>query len=140
MHNECTTALTTNGSKCPPTNNIINNKKKINKDIVEQSTTAYIKTIVEYLNERAGTKYKYQTATTQQHIKARIKEGFTVDDFKTVIDVMVTEWGNDAEMKKYLRPQTLFGTKFESYLNRNQQAKVKSGSSKYNDLPPELFG
>lgn len=77
------------------------------------------KTIVSYLNEKAGTAYKPTTAKTKSAINARLAEGFTVDDFKTVIDKKCAEWmGSD--MEKYLRPETLFGTKFEGYLNAKQ--------------------
>lgn len=73
-------------------------------------------TIVSYLNEKAGTSYKATTAKTKSAINARIAEGFTVDDFRTVIDKKCAElMGTD--MEKYLRPETLFGTKFEGYLN-----------------------
>ena len=52
-------------------------------------------------------------------IKARLNEGFTEDDFKYVIKVKSEEWKQDEKMCKYLRPETLFGTKFEGYLNQN---------------------
>ena len=89
-----------------------------NKYIVEQSPTEYpFKEIIDYLNEKTGKAYKYSTETTQRHIRARIKEGFTLEDFKNVIDWKVSQWGSEEKMERYLRPQTLFGTKFESYLN-----------------------
>ena len=87
------------------------------------NNTIYIKDIVEivdYLNLKCNTKYKASTNKTQSMIRARIKEKFTVADFKKVIDIKAAEWGNDEKMKKYLRPETLFGTKFESYLNQAQ--------------------
>ncbi len=74
--------------------------------------------IVDYLNEQADTHYKPTTRMTCDFIKARWKEGFREKDFKRVIDNMVADWGGDSEWEKYLRPETLFGTKFESYLNR----------------------
>lgn len=75
-----------------------------------------IKEIVEYLNTKLNTKYRYTTKSIQSNIRARLNEGFTVDDFKTVIDKKKQTWkGTDFE--KYLRPETLFGTKFQSYLN-----------------------
>lgn len=77
-----------------------------------------IKEIVDYLNYICGTNYKSTTKATAESIKARLKEGFTVDDFKTVIDKKINEWGNDPKMVQYLRPQTLFGSKFEGYLNQ----------------------
>lgn len=84
-----------------------------------------IKEIIDYLNEKALTAYKYQSANTQRHIKARLSEGFTVDDFKKVIDHKVEEWGN-TDFAQYLRPETLFGTKFESYLNAGSKKKERS--------------
>lgn len=72
--------------------------------------------IIAYLNEKAGTKYKSDTDATKNHINARLKEGYTVEDFYTVIDKKCAEW-KGTEREQYLRPITLFGTKFESYLN-----------------------
>lgn len=76
-----------------------------------------IKEIVTYLNEKAKKNFRAATSTTQKHIKARLNEGFTVADCKKVIDTKVDDWLYDSKMNEYLRPQTLFGTKFESYLN-----------------------
>ena len=79
--------------------------------------------IISYLNQKTGCRYRESNQKNQSLIKARLKEGFTVEDFKTVIDNKVDDWGHDKEMVKYLRPVTLFGTKFESYLNQKQQSK-----------------
>lgn len=76
----------------------------------------YIHEIVDYLNTVCGTSYKASTDKTRKLINARLNEGFTVDDFKTVIHKKSREWLN-TDYAKYLRPETLFGTKFESYLN-----------------------
>ena len=76
------------------------------------------KEIVNYLNQRTGSQYKSTTNKTQKLIKARWNEGFRLEDFETVIDKKCVEWMGDEEMEKYLRPPTLFGTKFESYLNQ----------------------
>lgn len=73
--------------------------------------------IISYLNLKANTNYKPTTEKTKTLIKARLNEGFTVEDFKVVIDKKVMLWGKDLKMSAYLRPETLFGTKFESYLN-----------------------
>ncbi len=79
-------------------------------------TNTDIKYIVEYLNEKTGKSFKANTSATQKHIKARLAEGFTVEDFKKVIDNQCAKWkGNNWD--QYLRPSTLFGTKFENYLN-----------------------
>lgn len=74
-------------------------------------------TIINYLNEKAGTKYRHTSQKTQQLIRSRYNEGFSTEDFRIVIDKKVSTWLNDAKMNTYLRPETLFGTKFESYLN-----------------------
>lgn len=87
-----------------------------------------VEEIVSYLNEKIGTHYKPNTAKTVTLIKARIKEGFTVQDFKTVIDKKIKEW-KGTEREQYLRPETLFGTKFEGYLNQKEY-ETKRYSSK----------
>jgi uncharacterized phage protein (TIGR02220 family) len=76
--------------------------------------------IVDYLNSKTGSKYKHNTAKTRDSIKARWNDGFRVDDFIKVIDNKATEWLNDSKMSVYLRPETLFGNKFESYLNQHK--------------------
>jgi len=73
--------------------------------------------IVEYLNKKAGKNYKHQTPKTRQFIRTRFNEGFTKDDFVQVIDNQCVQWKDKEEWDKYLRPETLFGNKFESYLN-----------------------
>lgn len=97
-----------------------------------------IKDIVEYLNSKSGTHYKASSKTTQQHINARLAEGFTIDDFKRVVDNMWTDW-HGTEWEQYLRPSTLFGTKFENYLNRKPQNKGKNGIA-VNSKPSDLDG
>lgn len=89
-------------------------KVSIGKDSIDE--------IVDYLNQSTHSSYKSSTAKTKSLIQARMKEGFTIEDFKMVIDKKVAEWmGTD--MQKYLRPETLFGTKFEGYLNQQVGAK-----------------
>lgn len=96
------------------TNNIDN--KDNNKDNIIY--------IVEYLNEKAKTNYKHSTSKTQTLIKARLKDGFSVDDFKSVIDKKCKEWIG-TEWERYLRPETLFGNKFENYLNARETTPKK---------------
>lgn len=82
-----------------------------------------IEAVVEYLNERTGKSYRSTSAQTK-HISARLSEGYTVEDCKTVVDKKTAEWlGTD--MEKYLRLETLFGSKFDGYLN--QSIKEKKG-------------
>lgn len=96
-------------------------------DIEEDKDTdkEIYKNIVSYLNEKAGTKFKASTAKTRSAIHARLSEGFTLDDFKIVIDKKCAEWLGNSKMEQYLRPETLFGTKFEGYLN------AKVGAANY---------
>lgn len=101
----------------PKENNTRLNNTSTNKDIVGQASTMPIKEIVSYLNEKTGASYRPTTPSTKKLIQSRIKEGFTEEDFYKVIDTKTSEWLKDSQMKKYLRPQTLFGTKFEAYLN-----------------------
>ncbi|MFU1715652.1 phage replisome organizer N-terminal domain-containing protein [Bacillus amyloliquefaciens] len=76
------------------------------------------KLIIDLLNKVAGKRFRSTTPKTKKDIKARWNEGFRFEDFKHVILVKTEEWLNDPAMNRYLRPETLFGTKFESYLNQ----------------------
>ncbi len=92
-----------------------------NNNILSPSSTAYpYKDVIDYLNQQTGKHYKSTTKKNQTVIRARTDEGFTLDDFKQVINNKVTEW-KGTDMEKYLRPETLFGTKFEGYLNQKTQ-------------------
>jgi uncharacterized phage protein (TIGR02220 family) len=79
--------------------------------------------VVGYLNRKTGSSFKPTTKTTQEYINARVSEGFAPEDFKTVIDFKCTQWLNNPEKQEYLRPQTLFCTKFESYLEAAKRAQ-----------------
>ena len=107
-----------------------------NTIINTNTITNTIKEIIDYLNTVLGTRYSYKTQKTQTCIKARLKENpnFTVSDFKTVIDKKYKEW-KGTDMERYLRSETLFGGKFEGYLNQNivdgkpqQQNRVRGNS------------
>jgi uncharacterized phage protein (TIGR02220 family) len=83
--------------------------------------------IVSFLNEKAGTAFKPGTQSTKSHIRARWAEGFRLEDFQAVIEHKTSEWKTDAKMSEFLRPVTLFGTKFEGYLNA-----AKAGAGQQN--------
>ena len=72
--------------------------------------------VIDHLNGLIGKNFKHNTKNTLKHIGAREKEGYTLDDFKWVIDSQVSKWKDQKEMVGYLRPDTLFGPKFEGYL------------------------
>ena len=84
--------------------------------------------VISYLNLKAKKNFKVDTASHQKFIKARLKEGYVLEDFKKVVDIMVTKWkGTDYE--QYLQPQTLFGNKMDNYLNQPIPRKVHSFQS-----------
>ena len=95
---------------------------KENNKLNSPAKAVQCKEIINYLNLKANTHYRHNIKKTQSLISARFNENFTLDDFKRVIDNKVSEWKN-TEMEKYLRPETLFGTKFESYLNQKEKEK-----------------
>lgn len=96
----------------------------------EDISTDDIKVIVEYLNNKIGAHYKPNGKKIKELIKARMNEGYTVEDFKTVIDKKFKSWGNDPKMSLYLRPSTLFGTRFGEYLNEYQaESPEQSGNN-----------
>ena len=92
--------------------------------------------IIAYLNKKAGTHYRASSKATQRMIKARWHEGFKLEDFQKVIDIKTAEWLDNEDMCKYLRPETLFGTKFEGYLNE-KLAKSRPKLSYENDKSHE---
>lgn len=80
--------------------------------------------VIDYLNLKANTRYKYTSDKSKKYIHARAEEGFTLKDFQEVIDKKCIEWIG-TEWEKFLRPETLFGTKFEGYLNQKVAAKTE---------------
>jgi len=79
--------------------------------------------IVTYLNDKTNSSYSPGTSKTKKLIKARWNEGYQLEDFKKVIDLKTEEWLNNPTWNKYLRPETLFGSKFESYRNQKTGRK-----------------
>lgn len=116
--------------------NNTNDETLENNYIKNKESQKSIDDIVSYLNEICNTKYKSTTLSTKKLILARMKEGYSIEDFKTVIDFKYKEWGvnpvkfsGNQLSSSYLRPTTLFGNKFESYLQAallNTDNKVKS--------------
>lgn len=101
-------------------------------DTYNDSFKTQLSEIISYLNEKTESMYRASNKKTQSCIRARFSEGFTIEDFKTVIDKKCSEWIGDPKMEKYLRPETLFGTKFEGYLN----AKTSTGRNGNNGQTP----
>jgi uncharacterized phage protein (TIGR02220 family) len=89
-----------------------------------KDTSLPVSEIITYLNEQCNSTYRASSRKTKEFIQARWNEGFRLDDFKRVIDIKADEWRNDPFWSKYLRPETIFGPKFESYLNQKGGKKV----------------
>ena len=110
--------------QCKTVNNTVNNtvnKRNIKEssddtDLSASETIPYVE-IIDYLNSKCLKSYKHKNRIAREKIHARWNEGFRLEDFKRVIDIKAAEWLNDTEMNRYLRPDTLFGSKFEIYLN-----------------------
>lgn len=101
--------------------------KPIIKDDNEQQSLA-INVIVTYLNETTNKHYRTDNATTVRLITARLNNGYNIEQFKYVIDIKSSQWLN-TDHEKYLRPETLFGNKFESYLNETFTTNKPSDST-----------
>lgn len=114
--------------------------KKNNSQAEPDGVAEKTKTIVDYLNEKTDSHYKATTPKTKQLVQARLKEGFSVDDFKTVIDKKTATWLNDNKMNKYLRPLTLFGTKFEDYLNEKVKGQPNKNDPYYTERINPMTG
>lgn len=90
--------------------------------------------IIEYLNLKTGSKFKPTTKPYVQAIRSRLKEGYTVDDFKTVIDKKCREW-KGTKLEKYLTPKTLFApSHFDTYLNSNEMTAMTDTERKVAEL------
>lgn len=113
---------------CKTYNNKESTYKENNYKESSSANTDIVKEIVNYLNKQAKKEFKTNTKDTVKKINARLRDGFVLEDFKNVIDKKTEQWKNDEKWNGYLRPQTLFGTKFESYLNENFTPKKKNKS------------
>ena len=138
-------------TKCKTNNNIDNNKNKNNKNKYSESKKNSLSNkhqdeileIITYLNKKLGTRYRPNARAASQHIPARLEEGFTVEDFKIIIDKKFDDWHN-TEFEKYLRPGTLFApSHFEDYLNQRSKKpsskKLTRGNIKEEVLADEVF-
>lgn len=133
--------LSSERKKINKSDNVGNELEKIQQSLISNISNSYsneIKEIIDYLNSKLGTNYKTNTEKTRNLIIARLKEKFTVADFKTVIDKKTAQWKGNSEMECYLRPETLFCAKhFESYLNeianipKENTNKRKSGNNDF---------
>lgn len=98
-----------------------------------EESIIYIQEIIDDFNVVFKSNYKVKSKKTQELIRARMKEGFTVEDFKVVHRKMAQRWGHDDKMAQYLRPITLYSPKFESYLN------AKEGSTQLGEAGTQAY-
>ena len=110
-------------------------KKEINKgSISKEEKEPIYKEIVDDLNSILDTSYRCNSQKTRSMIKARLNEGFTLEQFKIVHRKKAAEWGSDEKMVKFLRPETLYGNKFESYLNQKDKFTPRKARPKIEKL------
>ena len=108
---------------------ILQTNKTNNNEIDNNNNKLLIcKEVISYLNLKAKKNFKVDTASHQKFIKARLKEGYVLEDFKKVVDIMVAKW-KGTEYEQYLQPQTLFCNKMDNYLNQPITRKVHSFQS-----------
>lgn len=108
---------------------ILQTNKTNNNEIDNNNNKLSIcKEVISYLNLKAKKNFKVDTASHQKFIKARLKEGYVLEDFKKVVDIMVAKW-KGTEYEQYLQPQTLFGNKMDNYLNQPMPRKAQSFQS-----------
>ena len=100
-------------SVMPSTDNIITDKTITDNNIFRSDQ---IEEIINYLNSKSDKNFRSNNKNTIKEIKARLNDGYTIIDLKKVIDIKTSQWKN-TEYDKYLRPKTLFGSKFEDYIN-----------------------
>jgi hypothetical protein len=103
-------------------------KTDIRKTDIDNNKLLICKEVISYLNLKAKKNFKVDTASHQKFIKARLKEGYVLEDFKKVVDIMVAKW-KGTEYEQYLQPQTLFGNKMDNYLNQPMPRKAHSFQS-----------
>jgi len=85
--------------------------------------------IIEFLNQSTGKNYKNNSVINRKFITQRLNDGFTLDDFRQVIAIKSSNWLG-SKMEQFLRPETLFSNKFESYLNENVVSNIPNSNLK----------
>lgn len=110
--------------------------KSIKNNNVEHELNI-VSDVINYLNQKANKHFKAKASSARKLISGRLRDGYTLDDFKRVVDLKVSQWLNNTEMNAYLRPSTLFTpTNFENYLNERPRADKKGTNEKTNSYLP----
>lgn len=105
-------------------------KNNVVADATDDVCSSVHDDVIGYLNQRTGRNYNAKAKGNQKYINARLAEGYTLADLKTVIDNKVAVWLHHPKWSNYLRPSTLFnGDNFDAYLNEIPFVKNKGGLS-----------
>lgn len=125
--------LETRNQNIETINNINNNSRLLvrQEDKPNPALQDICYQVVTYLNNKTFKNFKPGSKKTVDLIKLRLSEGYTLDDFYTVIDKMTQCWLSNGRLEEYLRPTTLFGDKFEEYLEGNWERNEVDWSSQY---------
>ena len=99
---------------------------RIGKSRLDKVSIGEAKEIIDHLNQVCKTNFKHTSSKTKSLIKARMNEGATIEDFKHVHLVKASQWLKDANMVKFLRPETLYSNKFEGYLNEKIDSRAQA--------------
>ena len=101
-----------------------NQTKKVGQGVSIDVHNENIITVINYLNKQGNFSFKQNAEKNKKPIRARLNEDYKLEDFITVINYKIETWGKDQKMKDYIRPETIFGTKFESYLMAAKSNKI----------------
>jgi len=112
---------------------VVVEKKQRQPQVKPKTNDELIKKIIDFLNECTGKSFKTNSKVAITNINARLKEGYVLDDFIKVISVKATKWIN-TKFEDYLTPNTLFGNKFESYLNENINVEKTKQENAYEQV------
>jgi uncharacterized phage protein (TIGR02220 family) len=116
------------------------NESSTNRTTNRSDNKETCKEVIEYLNLKAEKKFNWKSKQAQKYINARLNEGYSIDDFKKVIDTKVAEWKNDEKMNRYLQPSTLFApSHFDEYLNQKTKKQMTDQKASAADKALEEF-
>lgn len=115
--------MATNTNNNTKTNTSPNSKSNTLSD--KSDVWLLSRSVLSYLNDKAGTSYKTDDVNSVRLITGLSQKGYTEEQMKTVIDKKVGSWLGDPKVEQYLRPSTLFGPKFEQYLSEPDSARKR---------------
>ncbi len=107
---------------------VIRNSNKVQEKKPIENNKEIIINVIEFLNSKTNKNFTTKSSKTISCINSRIKEGFIENDFIKVIEIKTEKWLGTS-MEEYLRPITLFGNKFDSYLNETN--KINKGNERF---------